>query len=286
MTPHAPSDPSLSAPIRVRPVRLERDDIAALLAVEHQSLNDSHYTPEEALRVLEQSDHRAHIAVDGEHTVGFCFSFSTVADDGRRLELDMLGVAPSHRRRGLATRLIRTAIADAHERGIARARSVVAAANIGSRRAFWAAGFTVDHRAELLVYDLLGRQACAFLPDGWRAHDLRKGVLHTAGGIMRPYGSGGSLLSLHDAQDTLVAAARVQRVRTLSYRGLWIETPWAVDPRVSSLLARAAIELAKHEGLDETGFLWPTPCDQAYRDAWLRQGYANLGPYDVMGVAL
>ena len=90
-------------PITIRPVRPILADATALLAVERRSLGDSPYTPEEALAILRREEHHAYLALAGGRPVGFCSSFETPTDAGPRLELDMLGVHPGYRGRGIAT---------------------------------------------------------------------------------------------------------------------------------------------------------------------------------------
>ena len=145
----------------LRPLKLERRDVSALLAVEHLSLNDSHYTPDEALDVLRQPGHWAFVACRVEKMLGFIFCFQSQGSEGPQLELDMLGVVPEERRRGLATRLITyarqqaAALVGAHEAPLA-ARAVVQHRNAPSRLAFEHAGLHVAQRAQLLVYEIGG----------------------------------------------------------------------------------------------------------------------------------
>jgi len=261
-------------PLTVRPLRLELADVTALMAVERDSLQDSHYTPEQALALLRRSGRWAHLACDGDDVVGFCFSFATRDAQGPRLEIDMLGVVPSHRRRGLATRLVVAALEDGRDRGMPRARGVVARDNVGSRRAFQAAGMVVGAQAELLVYDLLGAEPQSHLPTGWTC-------------VAEPTEPDPATLKaiLRDDGGTVRAQSRWLRVQTLSYSGFWIEDLWASDPQSSALLSRAVVECAKREGFDETGILWPQGRDASDRLAWLRQGYERIGAYDLLEVA-
>ena len=266
--------PEVSTPLTVRPLRLDLADVAALMAVERASLNDSHYSPEQALKLLRRPGRWIHLACDGQAVVGFCFSFATRDAQGPRLEIDMLGVVPSHRRRGLATRLIGAALADGRERRITRARGVVACDNVGSRRAFRAAGMVVGGQADLLVYDLLGAEPQPFLPAGWTCSE--EPTADDPGSVQA---------TLRDGSGVARGSARWLHVRTLSYSGIWIEDLWANDPESSALLSRAAVERAKREGLDETGILWPKGRDEASRLAWLRQGYERIGDYDLLETA-
>ncbi|OGO04231.1 MAG: hypothetical protein A2Y73_00575, partial [Chloroflexi bacterium RBG_13_56_8] len=143
-------------------------DAQILLAVERESLGDSNYTPEEALRVLARPEHHAYVAtLDGE-VVGFASCFETPCERGTRLEIDMLGVAAARRRRGLATRLILHSMREAEERGVRAFRAVVAEKNLASQRAFRCAGFVSSPSPlDMLIYEVGGTIPVGFLPPKW-----------------------------------------------------------------------------------------------------------------------
>jgi ribosomal protein S18 acetylase RimI-like enzyme len=266
----------------IRALELDLAAVAALLAVERVSLEDSQYTPEEALAVLQQPDHWAYVACDGEQIAGFLFCFATQWAEGAQLELDMLGVAPDYRRRGLATRLVTHACGQAAERGIVPARAVVERENDASRRAFQRAGLQVVQRAQMIVYEIGGCQPIAFLPDGWRWQRTQEGALAVEGAQLAAFGRNGWLHWLTDAEERVLAAAESQRVDTLSYRGVWIERLWATDARAGRVLARAVVEQAKADDLDEVGYLQPTPAAGSVWPLWEREGFVLVGAYDVL----
>ena len=266
----------------IRPLTLTLDDAAALLAVERVSLQDSQYTAAEALAVLHQPDHWAYVAGPKDACVGFLFCFLSPGPDGPQLELDMLGVAPEHRRRGLASRLVDYACQQAAQRGVTRARAIVERGNSASRCAFERAGLHVDQRAQFNVYEIGGNCPLDFVPSGWSWHKTQDGELTLAGLRLAARGPFGWLHWLTDGSQQIIAAAECLRVTTLSYRGLWIERLWGGDERSGRLLARAAVEQAKAEDLDEVGYLQVTPAKSSVWPGWEREGFVLIGEYDVM----
>jgi ribosomal protein S18 acetylase RimI-like enzyme len=253
-------------PITIRPVRTILADATALLAVEQRSLGDSPYTPEEALAILRRREHHAHLALAEGRPVGFCSTFETSTDAGPRLELDMLGVHPDYRGRGIATALLRAAIAEAHNRGIRLFRGVVAADNLPSQRAFERAGLRHDALPrDLTVYEVRGDAPLPYLPEGWQAHVMPE-ALH-----------------IRDDEGRTVALAEVQRAYTLAYRGLWLERHWAATPRALLVLALGLVERARALDLDEVGYLAPPASEAPARDneavTWARAGYRVVGRY-------
>jgi ribosomal protein S18 acetylase RimI-like enzyme len=153
---------------RVQPVL---EEAAAVLSVEHQSLGDSSYTPEEALRVLQRPEHQAYLALKGEQPVGFLSCLETPTCHALRLEIDMLGVRAEDRGRGIATDLIRMAMDEADGRGTHLFRGVVAQNNLASQGAFRRAGLrataeamgivlrAIVERAKILDLDQVGHLA-------------------------------------------------------------------------------------------------------------------------------
>ena len=248
------------------------DDAAAVLSVEQASVGDSPYTPEQVLQVLRRPEHYAYLACEGTNPVGFLSCLETETCLGLCLELDLLGVRAEHRGKGIATSLLRMAIGEAQSRGTHRFRGVVAADNAASQAAFTHAGLVAaQDPALLLVYEILGYAAVAFLPPRWTWLIDACQVSSVAGWPPEAY-------RLLDEQGQAVSQGICQRVQTLSYCGLWIEELWA-DPGAMSVALRAIVEHAKDLDLDQVGHLasgQPTE-DELY--SWLRLGYRNLGPY-------
>jgi ribosomal protein S18 acetylase RimI-like enzyme len=278
MRPTVP-DPALV----IRPARPTLTDAHALLEVERHSLGDSPYTPVEVLGVLRRPEHHAYLALRGGWVVGFCSAIETPTDGGPRLELDMLGVLPSDRRRGIATALLRAAMADAQSRGVQRFRGVVAVDNVASQRAFAAAGLRcASSPRDLTVYALRGDAPLPYLPEGWRADTVHAGVLAAPTEPPRRFGADGAgreVLRLRDAAGRAVALAEVQQVHTLAYTGLWLERHWVASPRALLVLALGLVERARALDLDEVGYLAPTGREEAV--TWVRAGYYVAGRYAV-----
>ena len=266
----------------IRPLHLELSDVAALLAVEQASLNDSHYTAAEALKVLQQPEHWAYLACADQEVVGFCFCFATTGDGGQRLEVDMLGVAPAHRRRGLATRLIAYAVARARERGLADFRTIVATDNVASRTAFQRAGFAVARRATLIAYDIRGSRPVAFLPAGWRWRLIDSRALDVGGIHFCAQGRQRRVHWLEDARGVTRAAAECLHVTTLSYGGIWVEKLWAHSERACRLIGRAVVKQAQADGLDKVGYLQPKASEATAWPSWQREGFECWSDYDIL----
>jgi len=267
----------------VRPVRHTLPEAGALLAVERKSLGDSPYAAREILKVLRRPEHYAYVACLGSMVVGFCSSFETASDQGSRLELDMLGVLPAHRHRGLGTALVRTSMGEALRRGVREFRAVVAVDNVASHLVFVGAGLaTLPHRFDMMIYEISGRRPLGFLPEGWSLH---------AGGLGRPepasdgLASGRETHTLKDQAGAIAAMAQCLQVHTLAYRGMWLEKLWGASKRATRLAARAVVERAKVLGLDEIGYLAPSrgdADDQASNSAaLLGEGYKRVGSYHV-----
>ncbi|MEA3407716.1 MAG: GNAT family N-acetyltransferase [Chloroflexota bacterium] len=93
-------------------------DAQALLAVEHKSLGDSPYSPRQVVSVLQRPEHYVYLAFVGDKAVGFCSCMETPLGETGQLEVDMMGVLATHRRRGIGSSLIGRGIAEAMERGV------------------------------------------------------------------------------------------------------------------------------------------------------------------------
>jgi len=275
------------AAITIRAARPIPADADAILAVERASLGDSAYTSAEALAVLARPEHHAYLALAEGRAVGFCSTFEAPTDVGARLELDMLGVLPAHRGRGIATSLLRAAMAEARERGVLRFRGVVAVDNAASQRAFERAGLRHDPVArDLTVFELQGEAPLPYLPKGWDALTAQEGTLATPTDPPLRFGADGpgrEVLRLRDEGGRFVALAEAQGAHTLAYRGLWLERHWAASPRALLALALGLVERARALGLDEVGYLAPPiPADPGEGDeaiTWLRAGYRAVGRY-------
>jgi len=250
-------------------------DAEALAAVEHASLGDSAYIPAEMLAILARAEQYVYLACEAGQVVGFLACLET--EGGRRLEVDMLGVLPDWRGRGIARALVAQALEAARGRAVRRTQAVVAVDNIASRRVMERAGLTARSEAGaprvygMLVYDCQG-YAPQPLPAGWTL-------------TLEPSLTG-ERLRLSRAGSVQGQAVLLQ-VQTLSYHGLWIESVQAEGAPAQQALARAAAERAKHLRVDQAGFLAPQPAGSpAPRRAprclsWIREGYRDMGDYIV-----
>ena len=146
---------------------------------------------ERIARVSLESNHVTLVETTAEGTlIGFVDAFSTAAQDGTlRWEVDLLGVHPAHRGRGLARTLVSAAV-DAGIRAHAYpTRALVKIDNMASLKAFQASGFTLDPA----IYDL------------YISSDDAHGEL------------------------TSPADTHLISVATLTYSGVWIEGNYSVD---------------------------------------------------------
>ncbi len=74
--------------------------------------------------------------------IGFIDAFMTVSFDGNpRWEVDLLGVHPAFRGRGIAQRLIKASVQAAHEQGVNFIRALIHVDNAASANAFQRCGF-------------------------------------------------------------------------------------------------------------------------------------------------
>jgi len=262
-------------PYRIVPAKPTLRDAAALLHVEGVSLADSPYEPSQIISVLCREEQRTYLAWLGDELVGFCSCFRTPVDAELRLEVDLLGVVPDYRGRGLGRALIAKAVERARAEGVHRARAVVAARNAASQQAFAKAGFGVAHPVTMVVYEAAGRCPTRFLGQRLRWHVCEQGC-DTIPGTPDVICANGGSRSVY------------RLVHTLVYSGMWIERLWAGTPRMRIVAARGLVEEAKRRGLDEVGYLAPREPD-ASRGApskevidMVRAGYRGLGEYLVL----
>jgi len=265
----------------IRQVVPTPQDASALLSVEARSLAESPYQPAKIAEILGWPGQYAYLAEYGRSPVGFCSCLQVPFQGSPRLEIDLLGVVPEHRGRGVGTRLIEYSVSEGRRRGVRRFRAVVAQGNEASLRAFRRAGFFASPRPRaMLVYELQGYHAVDFLPPGWRwqivpSEAQRVRLTEDDLAVRGPWEE---VHRLWDAQGELVGQGRCLYVQTLSYRGVWIEDLWAKGAEALRGLGRAVVERAKTLLLDEVGTLWagrePLPL--------LREGYRLVGQYFIL----
>jgi len=270
----------------IRRARLSLSEAEALLAVEHHSLGDSSYTPQEILAVMRRPEQYAYVAVSGEEPVGFCSCFETPSVFGCRLELDMLGVVPTHRRRGVATALLKRAVADGHARGVRIFRGLVAVGNMASQWPFRNAGLSASAPAvDMFVRELRPDEALPSLPPaGWTWHpeeDYRsEGGGQVADGSASAWPQGACWL---EREGIAAAGAECLQVHTMSYRGLWLEGLWAVSDDAWRLIVRLVVAKAEDMRLNMVSYLAPRLFAgggrSRQRSLLEAQGYRALGSY-------
>jgi ribosomal protein S18 acetylase RimI-like enzyme len=270
-----------AATYELRPIGLTLQEAQALADVERQSVHDSPYTAAQMLAVLQRVEQHTYAAFAEGRMVGFCACLDTQDRAGRRLEIDLLGVLPEHRGQGIATRLIGLALEQARMRGTRTARALVALDNVKSRRAFLRAGLTPSGPpVTMLIYEILGNSPQPARSAGWRlASTPCASAAEQADNEVLP---GLQEHALYDPSGRCVAQADTLLVHTLAYKGLWIEGLEAQSVRAKRALARALVEWAKREDLDEVSYLHPPQLAAQDEGAPLfREGFQQSGEYQV-----
>ncbi|MGM0401025.1 MAG: GNAT family N-acetyltransferase [Chloroflexota bacterium] len=268
----------------IRRAKPELDDARALLAVEHESLGDSPYSPCQVVSVLARPEHYAYLAFVKDEAAGFCSCIQTPLGREGQLEIDMLGVVAGHRRRGIGSSLIALGVRKAVGRGVRSFRAVAAADNVASQRAFQEIGFTRESAVDMMVYEVRGRTPLSFLPQGWTWRTFFAGSLRapTLSQTFEATGPGREVHHLQDARGNLVAAAECLQVQTMAYAGLWVEEFEAPSRRTAEWMARALAERAKALDVDEVGYLIPHQGASETPISLVAAGYENVGEYLVL----
>jgi GNAT superfamily N-acetyltransferase len=268
----------------IRVARPCPDDAARLKALEAATLGDSDLSAAEMQAVLARPEQTVYLAEAGPETVGLLAVFETVAPDARRLELDMLGVAEPWRGHGIARALVQRAIADGLEKGIRCFRAIVAADNAASLAVFRQLG--LDARGgvhDLLTYGIQGTVPQPYLPPGWREiapSDRAQAPSRWPGPLLAyRHLPGYRLVLLADERGAPVAGAALLTVHTIAYSGIWIEEHQWQDRAAMRAVARAAVEYAKFEALDEVGLLLDSSAESCVYWAFAGEGYQRAGRY-------
>ena len=101
---------------------------------------------------LSAEGHLTVVAIDGDRTVGQCLAVvHRKADQAPDLYIDEVGVAPSHRRRGIARALLADAVAWGREQGCETAWLVAGADDAPARALYDAAGWSAE---PAVIYEL------------------------------------------------------------------------------------------------------------------------------------
>jgi ribosomal protein S18 acetylase RimI-like enzyme len=263
----------------VRPFAGTMAEAEVLLGVQQRALGERVYTVAQALALLERPSHLTQVAAWGQEIVGFCSCFVTATGAGARLELDLLGVAAGHRGRGLATQLVAHSVAAARERGLRRARTIVAAGNVASQRAFQRAGLRSSASATPLLVCRVGSVDAPPKPAPWVLEVREDAAGREEYRLFRESKAGA-----YGHTPLPLATAVGLRVETLSYRGLWLEELAASTPEATTVLAQAVAARARELGLDLVGHHAAAARDTALACAFGAARYVVAGYYYTMTV--
>lgn len=166
--------------------RAYSEDVAKIAEIMKSVWPESTISTVRIIGVLEDAAHSTMVAVCEGGVVGFVDGFRTVSQDGtKRWELDLLAVHPDFQRRGIASALVMANTQNGQTMGAEVARGLVAVGNIGSQRAFAKSGYETDG----VICELMVASDTKFRSEGRQI--------------------GGE--------------AAVIAVRTINYRGLWVE---------------------------------------------------------------
>ena len=261
-------------------------DAQRLLVSERAVFDECPYNAEEIQSMLTMGPQRAWLALAGGLAVGFVIAFPTAGLSGPRWEIDLLGVLPTWRGRGLATRLIRVASTLGMEMA-RQARAVVAVDNPASSRAFARAGFRLEpETCRLLIYrpsGLAPREDQKLRSRSSRGLMIKRTsrVSEAADWLPQPLTLGDNpamTLLLAQAGEQPAGYAELIEVETLLYRGAWIESLQTQDSSVRQALVEAAVDTAVDAGLNEIGAMVPEG-NWPLRDSLLARGFRSLGDF-------
>jgi ribosomal protein S18 acetylase RimI-like enzyme len=126
-------------------------DAPGIARLIHEVWPDHNPNPARIARVSLESGHTTVIEADGSAVIGFADGFTTVSSDGvLRWEVDLLGVQPAYRGRGIAQALIAASVEAGRRAGAVTARALVEIENAPSQAAFRRCGFTASES----IYEL------------------------------------------------------------------------------------------------------------------------------------
>jgi ribosomal protein S18 acetylase RimI-like enzyme len=201
--------------------RFRPDDAGGLLAVERAIWAESRLSPPEVAELAARPEHGVWVAeVDGR-PAGFAWCFLARTGAGATWHLDLLGVHPRDRRRGLGQALIEAALAGGRGRGARECRAIVAAANTASRQAFGRAGFGMDPApGDLLVRRVPGVARPAVLPAPGTANRAYVSFMFRPGEPPARLTEPPAAVGAGDG-----AWLEGLPVYTLLYSGLWLDGP-------------------------------------------------------------
>jgi N-acetylglutamate synthase-like GNAT family acetyltransferase len=122
-------------------------DLTAIVQIMHLAWPDSAVNGSRITGILENRNHKTHVAVEYENVAGFVDGFITTSHDGvLRWEVDLLAVHPDYRGRGIGCQLIAASSREGRERSAALCRALVRTDNRKAALAFSQCKYTSDLR--------------------------------------------------------------------------------------------------------------------------------------------
>lgn len=133
----------------------------------HEIWSDHNPNPDRIARVSLETNHTTVIAEADNTVIGFVDGFTTISRDGvLRWEIDLLGVHPDHRGRGVAQALIAASVEAGRQTGATQTRALVQIDNAASLTAFRRCGFAPDEAIRELFVSGENRQDRPIAPPG------------------------------------------------------------------------------------------------------------------------
>lgn len=168
----------------------DEQDVEGIIQVKRSVWPDEGFDAALIRQVVLDAEHVTQVAVIDDNVVGFVDGFNTVSQGGvPQWNLDLIAVNPVFQGRGIASELMRVNTTAGRDSGAGRARGLVAVDNVASQRTFMRCGYVCDEAV------------CGLYVGG-------------------DFGGGLGMLSDTDLVKNIIP------VRTLNYRGLWVENVW------------------------------------------------------------
>ena len=130
-----------------------RDDIDAILALWSRARSAAASTPDDVEAVTALIEHAGDALLVADHA-GRVVGVLVAAWDGWRGNMYRLAVSPSHRRRGVARRLVEAGHERLRAQGARRVTALVAHDEVEATGLWRAAGYELDHELSRFVRDL------------------------------------------------------------------------------------------------------------------------------------
>lgn len=108
----------------------------ALLELEGRVFGESKYTPEEVIEIASKEGNKIFVAMEENKLIGFISLLTVDTLHYRGLWIDLLGVDPNYRNRGIGQQLVSMGKDYGLKAGVNMISGLIAMENISSRRAF------------------------------------------------------------------------------------------------------------------------------------------------------